>query len=149
MNTDSTTMPSGSGLRDPSQAMHSPPCMDLVRELRWKWAKRERKRKNVKNRVKKLPPKKRKTFTIGSDDTSESEYSTSSSQNTNFNPSSDNWSSSEDENCTPDVQWDEFLAKLLQGHKTPAKTSTQQVLSQHSSSSGNFQSPATDSNDSD
>lgn len=138
-------MPSGSGLRDPSQAMHSPPCMDLVRELRWKWAKKQKRKRNVKNRVKNLPPKKRKTFTIGSSDSSESEYSTSSSQNTNFNPSSDNWDSSEEEICTPDTQWDEFLAKLLQKHTTPAKTSTQKLLSQRTSPGGNLPSPATDS----
>lgn len=126
----STSKVNGTGLRDPCLATNSPPSM-LLEELRTKWLKRKRKQRNVKNQVKNMPKKRRKSFQlVSSDDSSESEYSTSSSQDTNFNPSSDGWDSSEEEKCTPDAKWDEFLAKLLQNHATPGKTSTQKVGSQ-------------------
>lgn len=119
-----TQMPNGNGLQDPTQVTASATSMNRLRELRYKFEKWRRKKENVKNTIKKHPKKKRRTFQINSD-SSESEYLTDHSQNTNFNESSDGWDDSSEEELTPDPQWDTFMAKLLQNHKTPKKTSTQ------------------------
>lgn len=123
----SSSKTNGTGLRDPTQAMPSATCLNPLRELRAKWKAMLRKRKNPKNIIKKMPKKKRKTFTIGSDDSSLSEYETNSdTEVTDFNPSSDGWSSDDDVSLSQDPQWDDFMAKLLINHRTPNKaTSTQ------------------------
>lgn len=120
---DSSHKANGTTLQDPSKVMPSVTSL-TVQELRQKWKKFAKKEKNVKNKVKKHPKKKRKTFQITSD-SSESEYWTDTSQNTDFNESSDGWDSESEPDLSPDPKWDDFLSKLLSKHKTPKKTSTQ------------------------
>lgn len=86
-----------------------------------KWRKQK---ENVKNTIKTMPKKKRKTFTLTSD-SSESEYETDNSPNKDYTDTSDGWSDESDIELSEDPQWDDFMAKLLSSHKTPRKTSTQ------------------------
>lgn len=109
-------------IRDPTA---SPTSSERLQALRAKWKKHMKRKEKLKNTIKKEKKKKRKTFQINSD-SSQSEYSTDKDQDfTDWDSSSDNWSSDEYE-ATPDPKWDAFMTKLLAGHHSPKKKPTMQ-----------------------
>lgn len=114
----------GTTLQNPEKATASAPFMDRLTELKWKFNKWLKKKENVKNKIRTLPKKRRKTFKLDSDD-SQSEYSTASSQNTDYNESSDDWDTESDVELSEDPNWDNFMARLVAGHTTPTKNKDQ------------------------